>query len=353
VINRTKVVNDIFGIVGVEQPLDPDFPIIDAANLTSESGYIANQIPLSKLQYLIDTQDYKDIDTTQFNTLVTNTQKQSIAAVVSSVFNKPEFRERQMLYKYTQNKVNVETLPVGFVGYRVRVTKENNVALNIPRVLLDFQGTGSIEIILWDSAKLAAIETKVIAITTDHQEEELNWVLDNTEGTFKSEYWIGYNTTGLTVQPFKRDYENSNIKTCYKDLIIEDRQVAGHTGTTLFDLTQTQGNSLSTGLNFDFMIYDDYTDWAISSKLIFAKAIYLDFAIKIMSSYLGSLRSNRSERKASNIAEMILNAIHGDVETGKGGMKNSLLGELSRLRKEVDKLHKGQNGGLLTLDTLT
>lgn len=352
-LNRTKVVDNLFGIVGVEQPLNPDFPILDAENLLSLSGYIANQIPLAKLEYLLDTQDYKDIDTPQFNTLVSNIQKQSITAVMNSVFNKPDFRERQMLYKNAQNKVEVETLPNGFIGYRIQVTKENNVAISIPRVFLDFQGAGDIELILWDSDKLEAIETQLVTISSDHHVQELNWTLDNTEGTFKSEYWLGYNTTGLSIQPYKRDYNNSSIKTCFKDLTIEDRQVAGHTGTVLFDLTKTSGSSLSTGLNFDFSMYDDYTDWIIANKIQFARAIYLDFAIKIMSNYMGSLRSNRNERKSSDLVNRVFVAINGDVENNKGGLKNSLLGELSRLRKEVDKLRKGQFGGPIKVHTLT
>jgi len=194
--------------------------------------------------------------------------------------------------------------------------------------------------------------TKTITIAGPNQVEELNWVLDNSGTTYKGEYYLGYNTTALTVQPFKRDYERSNIKTCYANLNIQDIKVPNHTGNVLFDLTKRAGNSQATGLNPDIMIYDDYTDWIIANKTIFARAIYLDCAIKMLSTSITSLRSNRNERKGSELAKMVM-FLDGDEETKKGGLKNSLLQETTRLREEIGKLKEGTFGGPIMVDTLS
>lgn len=350
--NRTKVVDSLFGIVGFTQPFNPSFPVLEADNLASSSGYMVNQISYAKLEYFVDASDYKDQSDVQVNTLIRELQKQSITAVMNGVFNLPDFRERNLLYTHAQNKVNTETLPDGFIGYRIRVTAENNVAFSIPRVLLDFDGTGSIELLLWNTGSQTPVESKVIAITTEHQVEELGWVLDNSGNTYKGEYYLGYNTTALTVQPFKRDYELSNVQTCYGNIVVEDIQVPNHNTNVLFDLTKRAGNSKATGINPDISIYDDYTDWIIANKDIFARAIYLDTAVKILSASIGSLRSNRNERKGSDLAKMVL-ALSGEEGAENGGLQGSLLQEMGRLRSEVKKLKVGLFGGPIMVDTLS
>ena len=64
---------------------------------------------------------------------------------------------------------------------------------------------------LWNTAKLEVLQSKEITITTDHQEEVIDWVLDNSSDTYKGDYYIGYLTTDLTYEAVARKFEITNF----------------------------------------------------------------------------------------------------------------------------------------------
>ena len=100
--DKNKVENGLLGLVGYNQPLDPNFFILDAINLQSDSGYYINDNPFASLEVLRNTQNYANIDETGFNTVLTNVTKSAIHSVCNAVFtNKetPSFIDRQLLYK--------------------------------------------------------------------------------------------------------------------------------------------------------------------------------------------------------------------------------------------------------------
>lgn len=352
--NIPKIQTKLYGIVGVQQPLNPDYAIIDAANLVSRSGYFVTDNEFVKVEYIKDGQDYKDLSDAEFNTFIENKQKSSIANVANLVFNKPDFIDRGLYYKYAQNKIDTVALPVGFVGYRINVDITKNIAVNIKRVLLDFSGTDDIDLLLWNTGKKAVIQSKTISITTDHQEEVLDWVIDNTDGIYKGDFYIGYNTTGLSVSPYKREYENSSVPSVFKFLDIFPVQVVGHNSTTLFDLDDQDGMSDANGLNFDLTVYEDYTDLMTNNEALFANAINLDFQISLLSISIASLRSNRNERISESLGGKILVELEGaENETVKKiGLRTKLMGAISQIRTEIEKLQVGYFGERLFVETL-
>ena len=248
------------------------------------------------------------------------------------------------MFKNASNKIEVETLPTGFVGYQIRVTSQKNVAFKISRVLLDFQGTGTFTLLLWNTAKKAAIQSKAITITTDHQEVTLDWVVDNTDTTYKGEYYIGYIANSLTVTPYKRDWNAGNVLSSPTYLQVERVKVLNHLTTTLFDLDDVEGLSEDSGLNLDITVYEDYTDFVINSKMLFARAIQIDSIINCIQLYLSSLRSNSNQSQAAQLYEKLMIELKG---TGSEsivkviGLENQLLGEIASIRTEIGKLKKG------------
>ena len=158
----TKIQNSLVGIVGFRQPYNPDYAILDTDNTLSTSGIFVNDNSYAKIEYIKDNQDYSGISNTQFNEYLTNLQKSSITSICSSVFSDYDFLERDILYKNTSNKIDVETLPIGFVGYKIQVSSNKNIAIKLNRVILDFQGTGDLELILWNTGKKEPIYTKTI-----------------------------------------------------------------------------------------------------------------------------------------------------------------------------------------------
>ena len=341
--NKSKI-DSLYGIVGFRQPDDPNYQILDAANLASTSGRFVNDNAYAKIELIKDNQDYASQSDAEFNTKVKELQETAISSVCSAVFNDSDYIDRQVFYRYAQNKTNTETLPDGFIGYKLTIDNTKDVAFNISRMFLDFNGTGDVTIMLFNSAKKEVVFSQVVSITTDHQEVELNWTLDNTDTLYKGEYYLGYNTNGLTVQPFKRDYNSSNILSDIKHLNIESVFVDGHNTNTLFDLTTTEGNSLSTGLNPDITVFEDYTDLILNNKNLLSYAILLDLQIKCISLNLSSIRSNNNQRKGEGMTLAMIQTI--ERQTTEGTVK------IKRLVNVIKELKQGYFGGRIITHTM-
>ncbi|MFK5282571.1 hypothetical protein ACI3PL_23710, partial [Lacticaseibacillus paracasei] len=88
--------------------------------------------------------------------------------------------------------------------------------------------------------KSTPIQSKVVAITSSFQEVALNWICDNTDGTYKGEYYFGYISNSLAVQPIARDYECANIRSNIAYTWIESMFVPDVINTNLWDLTKRQ-----------------------------------------------------------------------------------------------------------------
>jgi len=355
-INVAKIQDSLIGLIGFKQPFNPDYAIVNAGNLSSSSGYFVTDNPYAKIEYIKDNQDYVSISDENFNLVLNQLKQSAISNVVNQVFSEYDFIDRNLLFKNASRKVNTETLPIGFVGYRIQVGKTKNVAFKLNRVLLDFEGTGTIKLLLWNTAKLEVLESKEIEITTDHQEVVLDWILDNSKDTYKGDYYIGYNTQDLTVLPYRRDYENGNVMSSFKYLCIEQIAVPNHDSETLFDVSTYDGLSEDTGLNFDISIFDDYTDFVINNKQLFARAIQLDCQIQCIQLYLSSLRSNLNQSMSAQLYEKIMIELEGTSSESLikvKGLKNQLIGEITSIRNEIQKIKIGvKKSGQILVSTL-
>jgi len=340
--NREKVITALNGVVGWAQPLDPASPVLNASNLASSSGYRFDENALVKIQSLKDCQDYPAISDTEFNTYLKELQDTSIANVLNSVFNESDYIDRQVLYQYPNNKINVESLPDGFVGYEIDITTDKNFAFEISRILLEFQGTGDIELLLFNSSKSTPIESKVVTIANSLQEETLNWRVDNTDTFYKGKFYLGYLTSGLEVTPYERDYENANVRSKITGVNLNPISVSGHSTKTLFDLNDIDSNSECWGLNPDITVFDDFTDLIKQNLSLFAKAIQTQGQIECISIYLAASRSNRNERfTESQVNKMVVELEGLDSDVKITGLRHKLFGELSRIRKEIKRLQLG------------
>lgn len=348
-IDIVKIQNSLVGLVGFKQPINPDYAIIDSNNQLSESGYFVNDNPYAKIELLKDSQDYLDATNEQFNSFLTNFKKTSVSNICNQVFSNVDYIDRNLFYKNAFSKVNLENLSTGFYGFKINVSSEKNVAFKITRVLLDFKGTGTIKLILWNNAKLIPLQTKEVEIITDHQEEVLDWVVNNTDTTYKGEYYIGVlfdSSSGL--QPYKRDWNNANLMSNITYLDIEKVSFPSHDSQSLFDITQLENNSETNGLNFDITVYEDFTDLIINNKNLFSRAVYLDTVISFLTHYSTSLRSNRNEQIAKEMYQKLMIEIEGtrpedSVITVKG-LRPQLLTEISSIKQEIEKLKEGYFG---------
>ena len=342
--DTSVIESKLYGLVGVQNPYNPTFAIVDSNNIVSRSSLYATDNPFCKIESLKQMQDYASISDVNFNLMLADMQSNAITSVAKMVFNESDFIDRDLIYKYAQNKTNVETLPSGFVGYKIQVDTDSDIAFEIKRVILDFQGTGNITLNLFNSGSKTVLETKTISITTDNQEVVLDWRVDNSSTTYKGDYYIGYNTDAITVQPYKRDYENSNIMTCIKKLDMERVFVSGHTSNTLFDLLDLDGMTEANGLNLDISVFKDYTDLIINNEQLFARAIQLAFQIQFLSVYSSSIRHNEGKRSGDNLVRTIQEVEGQSAEGGVvkvTGLKPMLIGEVALVKNEIDRLRTG------------
>ena len=355
---KTTLENDVYGIVGLRQPNNPAYAVLDADNIASTSGYFVTDLPLVKVEFFKDSQDYDAISDAAFNTLLADIQKSAITSVCNLVFNTEDFIDRNLFYKNANNNVDAEVLDDGFVGFRLELANKKNIAFEITRVVLDFQSQFSdITLYLFNTGDPNPIQTKVITISEQHQVEELGWVVDNTGDTYKGDFYIGYNKDGSSPIPFKRDYQNANVLSTISDVHIFPTQVKGHATGVLFDLDDEDGLSENIGVNPDILIYNDYTDFIIQNKRLFATAIYLQMGIFLINETISSLRSNRNQRIGDDVIVRMIQTLDGvDAESGKlkiVGLKSQLTGEIKQLKREVQKLILGYEGGRLQVETLT
>lgn len=348
--DKSAIISSLYGIVGFRQPYNPSYQILDAANQVSRSDYFVNDNPYAKVELIHQNQDYAGISDSDFNDLLKKLQESAIADVCNQAFLSEDFRERHKVYEYPLNKVDQEILPDGFVGFKIELTRENNVAIQIPTITTDFATTGNVEILLYSSeVKSGPIATTgVVAITTDRQVINTDWVINNTGGDYKGEYYIGYFKDGTTPIPYKRNYDNANIVSCWQDLFIQPTQSNGVSGPALFDLRDQKGLAEYCGINPDIVVYDDYTDWIISNQRLIAHAIYLSLTIRCMSIYAASLRSNKDERASDRILLLVMEMIEGrqgEVGPNTRGMRDELGNQITLLKQYISEFKKSTLGG--------
>lgn len=354
----TKIAS-LYGAVGVRQPFNAAYAIIDAANQVSRSGLFVTDNPLCKVEYLKDSQDYNAITDADFNLSIKRMQEDSIMSVARSVFSESDYVDRQVLYPYAQNKVNTVTLPSAFVGERIEVSIEKNVAFEITRIMLDFEGAGDLDIMLFNTSQTAPLFNEVVTITSNHQVVDLNWKVDNSGDTYKGDYYLGYltNTVDIgTLKPYARDYDRSNIRSIICMLQLRQVQFLGHTTATMPDLTTKEGMSDSHGMNPDITVYDDFTDLILRNDTLFHQAINLEMQIKFLDIYLSTLRSNSNERKSKELAIQILVELNGtnrDDQVKIQGLRSELYGSITMIKKEIKRLNEGYLGGRIQVYTIT
>ena len=339
--NKTKVTTKLFGLVGLQNPADPEYALVDADNQEARSGRTATENPYCKIKYLKETQDDYDVTPEQFNNYLKGLQNKAISDVVDHVLVEPSYIDRQLLYQYPNNKVVAEVLPDGFVGYKIQKSIEKNVAFEITRCFFEFFCTGTINLLLFNSSNSLPIFEQEVVITGSNQVADLNWRVDNTDGYFQGDFYFGYFTDGLTVQPVDRDYELSNKRSVITHLHFTPIAVPNITTPgELFNLDDIDNTSECYGLNPDVTVFYDYTDLIIQNEMLFAPAIQLQFIINCVQAYISSSRSNRTERLSQDQLSLVIAQLEG-IQGQVTGLIPTLRKELTALDKQLKRIVRG------------
>ena len=353
----TKIAS-LYGAVGTRQPFNVASVVIDADNLASRSGLFVTDNPLCKVDALKATQDYKDITDADFNLILKRMQQDSISTIANAVFSESDFIDRQVLYPNAMNRVNTVTLPSGFVGEWIQVSGDN-VAFEITRIILDFDGAGDLDILLFNTSETAPILSETVTITANHQVIELNWKVDNSGNTYKGDYYLGYltNTVGYgTLKPFARDYNLSNVRSGVCNMSLQSVKFLNHTTATIPDLTTREGLSESHGMNPDVTVYYDYTDLILQNESLFYQAINVEFQIKFLTSTIASLRINGDQRKTAELLSRMTIEVSGLDSEGHAkvrGLRPLQIQMIKTIRAEIKRLNENYFGGMIKVYTMS
>jgi hypothetical protein len=351
-----KIQTGLLGLVGVRQPFNPDYAKFDAANIASRSGLFIDDIANFNAEFFIDTQNYSSISDTDLNEHLRNLQRSAIVSVCQQVFGQKSYTDRNLLYSQASTRTATETtIQNGFVGFKINPSLTKNTAFKITQIRCEFQGTGTVKILLFNSAVNTPLYEKDVTISSTYQIEDLDWEVNNTMGDYKGEYYLGYIYDGSLV-PFKRDYENSDYQNSIAEFAVNKSYVPNSTVTTLGALEQEVYLSENTGINPDITVYDDYTDMILQNESIFAQAIKYEYAIQVMQRYLASTRSNRNERLSKDIIFRTVETIEGSAPTSPvnvTGVKELLGKEVSMLRKTIEDMKSAYFGDDIQVITVS
>ena len=349
----TLIKQELTGLVGFRQPANPKFAIIDEANLESKSGLFVTDNPYAKIEYIKANIDYERASNAQFNAILRNILSTSCINVCSQVFNQDDFIDRNYIYTETQNKIEELELPIGFVGYRVNISENKNIAIRLNRIILELVDSGTVDLLVFNSNVKQPIKTIPIVFDAFYYTKALD-ILLNDLGFYKGSFYIGFINDG-SHKTYKKNYYESIEKNSIKQISIRNEIVKNHNTAELFDLNKSEEFPDYCGFNLDITVLDDYTDFILTNKFLFARAIYIDAIISCLNIYAASLRSNGDERNASELYNRIMIEIEGtrpdDNVISIRGLRPEIVYEISQIREQLLKLKGGFFGKGYFVDT--
>jgi hypothetical protein len=284
------------------------------------------------------------------------------------VFNKPDYIDRQVMFKnaYEAEKFELPLFVNHYYGYEIEVSSKKNVSFTVTRVFIEalLEDGEEFELQLYASGHNVPIKTKTFEAPENNSLPfyvQLDWVIDNAidldvndfpfTSPYKGKYWIGLKVgTGQVFTPQSRNYEFGERLSFISELDV--KSVYGSNIPSVW--SENESNSSHNGLNFDITVNYDYTDLVLNNKPMFAKAIQLQWGMSILQSGLKSIRSNRIQRVSADLYGQILLILNGNKSPNTQrvyGIKESFMGEISRLQKEIEKLEEGYFGGEIYMTT--
>lgn len=331
-INVAKI-KTLAGIVGLNQPSDPAYAILDVANAASSSGIFVDDLsPFVKVQFLKDTQDYAEASNSQFNAFLKRVQEQAIIEAANDVFNEPDIIESKPEFS-CDAEIKLEVSNDGdFVGRQIIFEPIANSALVINKAWLNYNGAGTIKLLLFSQYRKSPVLTKSVTLTdTGINEVALNWVIPFSDIVLGGRWYIGYLTNGLAIEAINMNREPNNLK----GFCIDSGRVRGHLTETIFEPVAFSTEPNEFGLNFDFSVKKDVTASVVNNINSLAMAIGYKMAIKCIEVYKSSARSNLSQRITDEMIRDLIFEIEGNPEMKILGLFGKYRNEISEVKKSL------------------
>lgn len=330
------------GEVGWRQPTISGLPTISEANLVSRSSLrFEDAHYLCSIKNLYYTQENEAITSDQFNTLIANLQKQAIVRVMNDIFtNKSDMLATITMYPFESTKKEVFEKSGKFVGFRFNLVTSRRKAFMINNVRLSFDRAVTFTLYLFNSQVSAAVESKqVTTVANTDTIVDLGWVIAQaTEKYSGGTFYLGYFEDDLgEASAYRREWELANCMITPWGMNINPVVLEPVTGTTI-DNSTYKNSPECFGLNFDFSIYNDYTNTIASNRPLFAQAIQMCGGIAILETILNSVRSNQVERESRSLQPTAYAALYGSESVTKGkqiGLTDRYSNQIEAIRSSL------------------
>lgn len=306
---------NLTGVVGWRQPLENEFAILDAANVSSSSG-----LRFQSVHSLVTVQNLRAalpeaFSNADFNTFIIDMQQEAIAKVVQNVFQKKKPDTKSLLDKmrlYDNANVKddlIDNVPGRWVGYKIDLRKSNNIKVVIDALGSEFDGIqAGLTIYLFHSSQKDAVVTfSLDTIASDSKFDDLSGFVMDYLTFIGGTYYIGYKQDDLVgIKALNRTFEVSEQPNKPKHFSIEPIRVENYAGIELFDIDDIEIASETHGLNFEFTTTVDITNLISDQKQVFANLIMMQMAIDVIQTMLNSTRTNaiKQENRALAIMEL-------------------------------------------------
>lgn len=292
-----KILSELIGVVGWRQSTIAGDVVISATNLSSSSGlFVQGAHPQATVKNIKATQEDRLISDANMNILLSNLVKDGTTNVLAQVFPENDILSNNLLYKYESSYLDVITGFTGFVGYEITIAQRTDLVLIINKIILQFNGAGTVKLLLFNSGLKLPLATKTITVSADTNITAVcDWVLGNITAP-GGKYYIGYLTADLAIGSYNRVYNLANLTTCFNSISFAPIYVESWNKESLFDITKIVYRSETFGLNFDVSTVKDYSNVILQNKSRFAKAIQLSAAVQAIALMTTTGRINPEER---------------------------------------------------------
>lgn len=295
--NLNLVINALYGRIGWRQSPDSSLPVLTSPNTTSRSGrYFDGFHSLVNERNLKAVCDYAGITDADFNTYLTNLQKDSIMQALNGCLNGPEYIEQVLEF---DNEYRIQRRAVTnsglFVGRQIKVANAMDIAVQVDSVRLLFDSDITFNLYCFKEGKKTAIWAKEVSAIADEatvvniDDLVLNYISTSTKG---SVFYIGYFQDALgSVKAIDENPVEWEETKCF---CIEPVQSLASGAD--FDRVNISYPSTTFGLCFEVSSFRDHTNQIVKKANLFDELIGLQLTYKVLEAILYTVRSNGEER---------------------------------------------------------
>lgn len=202
------------------------------------------------------------------------------------------------------------------VFHRIEVKESKSLVFKALKVGFHFTGTESFTVRLYEEGKNIQLDHQVISYTDSKSVQwfDLNWEIEGGKV-----YYISYDQNNISSQSIDalRYYPLRSSK--YFSVLTGTTE---ESGGTMWDYSEQSYGASSYGMNLEYSISCDYTDFFIENKDVFAPLISIVTAIQL--AYTMALNPNVNDnRHTHNVSvQQMLYTIDGDSQGRPGGLKD-------------------------------